>query len=127
VLLRLTPGRLRRARASGGQVYSAERRPKVPPNWVSRWRSRSWPLHKSDGGGVQLSLVGGEAVAEAYGAMQKAFGQDMVGALVQPMAGETGVETMWEACRTLSSAPGPVGLGGVSVEVLGDHVTRLAR
>jgi len=113
---------------AAAQVYSAEEAAKVAAQLgIPVALKVLGPLHKSDGGGVQLGLVGGEAVAEAYGAMQKAFGQDMVGALVQPMAGETGVETIVGGLQDPVFGPLVLfGLGGVSVEVLGDHVTRLA-
>jgi acyl-CoA synthetase (NDP forming) len=85
------------------------------------------PVHKSEGGGVQLGLQGQEAVAAAYEAMQRSFGQAMTGALVQPMVPRGGVETIIGALQDPAFGPLVVfGLGGVTVEVLGDHVTRLA-
>jgi acyl-CoA synthetase (NDP forming) len=85
------------------------------------------PVHKSEGGGVQLGLQGYEAVAAAYDAMHEAFGEAMTGALVQPMAPPGGVETIVGALQDAAFGPLVVfGLGGVAVEVLDDHVTRLA-
>lgn len=85
------------------------------------------PVHKSEGGGVQLGLCGYKDVAAAYEAMHKAFGDTMTGALVQPMAPEGGVETIVGALQDAAFGPLVVfGLGGVAVEVLDDHVTRLA-
>ena len=85
------------------------------------------PVHKSEGGGVQLGLQGHEAVAAAYEAMQRSFGPAMTGALLQPMVPSGGVETIVGALQDPAFGPLVVfGLGGVTVEVLGDHVTRLA-
>ena len=83
-------------------------------------------LHKSDRGGVRLGLAGPEAVADAYREMARALGADMTGAFVQPMAG-TGVETIAGFVQHRSFGPVVLfGLGGTAVELLGDHVTRLA-
>ena len=85
------------------------------------------PLHKSEGGGVHLGLTGQEEVAAAYEAMKDTFGAEMTGALLQPMAPAGGVEVIVGALQDPSFGPLVVfGLGGVAVEVLGDHVTRLA-
>ena len=85
------------------------------------------PVHKSEGGGVRLGLKGHDDVVAAYEAMRHAFGEAMTGVLLQPMAPAGGVETIVGAVE--DPAFGPLvlfGLGGVTVEVLGDHVTRLA-
>jgi acyl-CoA synthetase (NDP forming) len=85
------------------------------------------PVHKSEGGGVQLGLQGHEAVAAAYETMQRTFGHAMAGALLQPIVPSGGVETIVGALQDPAFGPLVVfGLGGVTVEVLGDHVTRLA-
>jgi acyl-CoA synthetase (NDP forming) len=85
------------------------------------------PVHKSEGGGVQLSLVGYDAVVAAYEVMQGRFGDEMIGGLLQPMAAANGVETIVGALQDPAFGPLVVfGLGGVSVEILKDHVTRLA-
>lgn len=85
------------------------------------------PLHKSEGGGVRLGLVGPAQVASAYEDMLAHFGQEMTGALVQPMAPADGIETIVGGVQDLSFGPLVLfGLGGVNVEALGDHVTRLA-
>jgi acetyl coenzyme A synthetase (ADP forming)-like protein len=84
------------------------------------------PVHKSEGGGVRLSLSGYDEVASAYAAMEASFGEDMVGALLQPMVPEGGVETIVGSLQDPAFGPLVVfGLGGVAVEVLGDHVSRL--
>ena len=55
------------------------------------------------------------------------FGDDMTGGLLQPMASPDGVETIVGALQDPAFGPLVVfGLGGVSVEILKDHVTRLA-
>lgn len=83
-------------------------------------------LHKSERGGVRLGLNGPEEVCRAYRQMEQDFGEEMTGALLQPLAG-SGVEVMVGAVHH----PGfghllVFALGGVTVELLGDHVSRLA-
>lgn len=83
-------------------------------------------LHKSEHGGVRLGLTDATDAGRAYEEMQGALGEAMDGALVQPMATQ-GVETI--AGFVAHEAFGSVvlfGLGGTAVELLGDHVTRLA-
>jgi acyl-CoA synthetase (NDP forming) len=59
--------------------------------------------------------------------MSQAFGADMTGALLQPMVAGDGVETIVGAVQDPAFGPLVVfGLGGVTVEVLADHVSRLA-
>jgi acetyl coenzyme A synthetase (ADP forming)-like protein len=85
------------------------------------------PVHKSEGGGVRLGLVGHDPVVAAYNAMSDKFGEEMTGALLQPMVPAGGVETIVGGIQDPSFGPLVVfGLGGIAVEVLGDHVTRLA-
>jgi acyl-CoA synthetase (NDP forming) len=85
------------------------------------------PVHKSDGGGVRLGLVGHDAIVAAYKTMSDNFGEEMTGALIQPMAAAGGVETIVGGIQDPSFGPLVVfGLGGITVEVLGDHMTRLA-
>ncbi len=85
------------------------------------------PVHKSEGGGVRLGLVGHDAVVAAYNAMSDNLGGEMTGAVLQPMVPAGGVETIVGGLQDPSFGPLVVfGLGGITVEVLGDHVTRLA-
>jgi acetyl coenzyme A synthetase (ADP forming)-like protein len=85
------------------------------------------PVHKSEGGGVRLGVQGHDAVVEVYEAMRKAFGESMSGVLLQPMAPPGGIETIVGAIEDPAFGPLVVfGLGGITVEVLGDHVSRLA-
>ena len=83
-------------------------------------------LHKSDVGGVRLGLRGAEAVSSAYLAMANSVGEGMTGALVQPMV-QSGLETIVGAVQEPGFGPLVIfGLGGTTVELLGDHVSRLA-
>jgi acetyl coenzyme A synthetase (ADP forming)-like protein len=85
------------------------------------------PVHKSEGGGVRLGLLGHDAVAAAYESMRQAFGDSMTGVLLQPMAPPGGIETIVGAVEDPSFGPLVLfGLGGITVEILGDHVSRLA-
>jgi acyl-CoA synthetase (NDP forming) len=85
------------------------------------------PVHKSERGGVQLGLVGHDVVAAAYERMAGVFGGEMTGGLLQPMASSDGVESIVGGIQDPSFGPLVVfGLGGITVEVLRDHVTRLA-
>jgi acetyl coenzyme A synthetase (ADP forming)-like protein len=85
------------------------------------------PVHKSEGGGVRLGLQGHEAVAVAYEEMHKAFGEAMTGVMLQPMVPAGGIETIVGAIEDPAFGPLVVfGLGGVTVEILGDHTSRLA-
>ena len=83
-------------------------------------------VHKSDVGGVALGVDGPDAAATAFERMQRTLGPSMTGAVLQPMA-EPGVETI--AGFVADPAFGPLvlfGLGGTTVELLGDTATRLA-
>jgi acetyl coenzyme A synthetase (ADP forming)-like protein len=85
------------------------------------------PVHKSEGGGVRLGLQGHDAVVAAYNDMHKSFGEAMTGVLLQPMVPAGGVETIVGAIEDPAFGPLVVfGLGGVTVEILGDHASRLA-
>jgi acetyl coenzyme A synthetase (ADP forming)-like protein len=85
------------------------------------------PVHKSEGGGVRLGVKGRDAVVAVYEQMGQAFGAAMSGVLLQPMVPAGGTETLVGAIQDPAFGPLVVfGLGGVTVEVLGDHVSRLA-
>ncbi len=80
-------------------------------------------VHKSDVGGVRLSLDSTRAVGTAYGEMADKLGDAMTGAIVQPMAHE-GLEVIVGFVQ--DPAFGPLvlfGLGGTAVELLGDYAT----
>lgn len=82
-------------------------------------------LHKSDAGGVRLSLPDEHTVYAAYEDLASALGDRMTGAVVQAMVAG-GVEMMIGASE--DPAFGPVigvGAGGTLVELLGDVAFRL--
>jgi len=83
-------------------------------------------VHKTEMGGVRLDLRTGDEVREAFTTMQQSLGSAMTGAVVQPMV-EQGVELL--VGFVVDPAFGPLvvfGMGGTAVELLGDHVSRLA-
>lgn len=83
-------------------------------------------VHKSDIGGVRLGLTSTDEVAAAFDDMRTHVGERMRGAILQPMA-EVGVEVIAGFVQDLAFGPQVLfGLGGVAVELLGDHATRLA-
>jgi Acyl-CoA synthetase (NDP forming) len=82
-------------------------------------------LHKSDAGGVKLSLRDENAVYEAYEAMASSLGSRMTGVVVQAMVSD-GVEMMIGA--TYDPSFGHViaaGAGGTLVEMIDDVSFRL--
>jgi acetyl coenzyme A synthetase (ADP forming)-like protein len=85
-------------------------------------KARSGSLvHKSDVGGVALSLNTAEAVRNAYVTMSARLGEQMGGAVLQPMT-PPGVESI--VGLAVDPDFGPVvmvGLGGVMTDLLGDH------
>jgi acyl-CoA synthetase (NDP forming) len=87
-------------------------------------------VHKSDVGGVKLHLQDGEAVRQAFRAMQQSVAAQAPGARVdgisvQPMAAP-GVEVIVGMSRDATFGPVLMfGLGGVLVEVLKDVTFRI--
>ena len=85
-------------------------------------KARSGSLvHKSDVGGVALSLNTAEEVRNAYVTMAARLGEQMGGAVLQPMT-PAGVESI--VGLAVDPDFGPVvmvGLGGVMTDLLGDH------
>jgi acyl-CoA synthetase (NDP forming)/GNAT superfamily N-acetyltransferase len=78
-------------------------------------------IHKSDVGGVALGLQDAEAVRGAYETMSSRLGDQMGGAVIQPVAAP-GVE--WIVGLTVDPDFGPVvmvGLGGGMTDLLDDH------
>jgi acyl-CoA synthetase (NDP forming) len=78
-------------------------------------------VHKSDVGGVVTSLASASAVHAAYEEMSQRLGDQMGGAVLQPMA-KAGVEAI--VGLTVDPDFGSVvmvGLGGVMTDVLGDR------
>jgi len=83
-------------------------------------------IHKSDIGGVHLGLSSAAEVGAAYRSMYEAIGPQMAGVVVQPMA-DPGVETLVGFVQDRAFGPQVLfGMGGVAVELLEDHVMRLA-
>lgn len=86
-------------------------------------------VHKSDSGGVALSLASAGAVRAAHNAMRRRLGVTMEAALVQAMS-PPGVEMIVGLTHDPSFGPlVMVGMGGTAAELLGDrafHVTPLS-
>jgi acyl-CoA synthetase (NDP forming) len=85
-------------------------------------KARSGALvHKSDVGGVVLNLDSAAAVREAFKTMSARLGEEMGGAVIQPMA-PSGVEAIVGLSSDVVYGPVVmVGLGGVMTDLLGDH------
>jgi len=82
-------------------------------------------LHKTDRGGVRLSLSSDAQVRRAFNDMRKALGDEMGGAVVQAMAGP-GVETIVGVVNDASFGPLVMfGSGGTAVELFGDQAFRV--
>jgi acetyl coenzyme A synthetase (ADP forming)-like protein len=82
-------------------------------------------LHKSDRGGVRLSLQDPGAVRDAFVEMKERLADDMTGALIQPMV-EGGIEAMLGATDDpLFGHLVAFGAGGTLVEVLSDVAFRI--
>ncbi len=82
-------------------------------------------VHKSDRGGVHLDLATPDAVRAAFTAMQDALGDEMGGAVVQPMV-PAGVETIVGITRDpLFGSLVLFGMGGFQAELLRDTALRI--
>ncbi len=82
-------------------------------------------VHKTDVGAVHLDLDSSEAVTDAFETMRAALGDEMGGAIVQPMV-ESGVETIVGV--TLDPLFGSLvlfGMGGVAAELIRDRALRI--
>ncbi|MGO9876993.1 MAG: GNAT family N-acetyltransferase [Acidimicrobiia bacterium] len=82
-------------------------------------------VHKTDVGGVMLGLADAASVAAAFDKMAEHFGDDMHGAVVQPM-----VAPGFEVIVGVTQDPlfGPLllfGVGGVTAELLADRALRI--
>jgi acyl-CoA synthetase (NDP forming)/GNAT superfamily N-acetyltransferase len=85
------------------------------------------PLHKSDVGGVVLSLAGPDEVRAAHQDLQERLGASLTGVLVQRMR-ETGFGLELLVGVTVDPAAGPVvlvGAGGVDTDLLQDRAVRM--
>jgi acyl-CoA synthetase (NDP forming) len=82
-------------------------------------------VHKTDAGGVALSLDAPEEVRQAFIAMESRLGDGMGGAIVQAMA-PPGVETIVGVVHDPSFGPLLMfGTGGTAVELFGDRSFRI--
>jgi acetyl coenzyme A synthetase (ADP forming)-like protein len=82
-------------------------------------------VHKSDVGAVQLGLATPDAVRDAFGAMQAALGDELGGAVIQPMV-TSGVETIVGVTRDRSFGSLVLfGMGGFSAELIRDTALRI--
>ncbi len=83
-------------------------------------------VHKTERGAVATDLASAQAVRTAYGDMETRLGDEMGGAIVQPML-SAGVETIVGVVRDRHFGPLLVfGSGGVAVELSGDQAFRAA-
>ena len=81
-------------------------------------------VHKTDVGGVELSLKSTVEVSEAYDSMKARLGEAMTGALVQVMV-PAGIETVVGLVQDHLFGPLIMfGSGGTAVEVFGDQAFR---
>jgi acetyl coenzyme A synthetase (ADP forming)-like protein len=82
-------------------------------------------VHKTDRGGVRLSLHTAAEVRRAFDEMHQALGDEMGGAVVQAMA-SPGVETIVGVVNDASFGPLIMfGTGGTAVELFGDQAFRI--
>ena len=83
-------------------------------------------VHKTEAGAVKLDLRSASDVRAAYQELASAFGDQLTGAVVQPMV-RGGVEVLIGVAQEPVFGPLVVfGLGGVATDVLGDHTARLS-
>jgi acetyl coenzyme A synthetase (ADP forming)-like protein len=82
-------------------------------------------VHKTDVGAVRLNLTSEEEVRDAFTAMQESLGDEMGGAIVQPMVG-TGIETIVGVTRdALFGSLVVFGMGGTAAELVRDTALRI--
>jgi len=82
-------------------------------------------VHKTDVGAVTLSLASADEVRAAFDAMHGRLGDEMGGAIVQPMA-QPGIETIVGVVHDPSFGPLVLfGMGGITAELLRDTAMRL--
>ncbi len=82
-------------------------------------------VHKTDVGAVRLNLTSEEEVRNAFTAMQESLGDQMGGAIVQPMVG-TGIETIVGVTRdALFGSLVVFGMGGTAAELVRDTALRI--
>ena len=82
-------------------------------------------VHKTEKGAVRLSLHSDAEVDDAFSAMEHELGEEMGGAIVQPMA-KPGVELIVGVVHDPSFGPMVMfGSGGTAVELFGDRSIRI--
>jgi acetyl coenzyme A synthetase (ADP forming)-like protein len=82
-------------------------------------------VHKTDAGAVQLGLAGADDVRVAFAAMHEHLGDQMGGAVVQPMV-EAGIETIVGVTRDeLFGSLVVFGMGGTAAELIRDTDLRI--
>jgi acyl-CoA synthetase (NDP forming) len=82
-------------------------------------------VHKTDVGAVRLNLTSAEQVRNAFTAMQENLGDEMGGAILQPMVG-TGIETIVGVTRdALFGSLVVFGMGGTAAELVRDTALRI--
>ena len=82
-------------------------------------------VHKTDVGAVHLNLASSAEVSDAFTAMQERLGDDMGGAIVQPMVG-AGVETIVGVTRDpMFGSLVVFGMGGTAAELVRDTALRI--
>ena len=82
-------------------------------------------VHKTEKGGVKLSLHSEAEVDDAFSVMEQQLGEEMGGAIVQPMV-KSGVELIVGVVRDPSFGPMVMfGSGGTAVELFGDRSIRM--
>jgi acyl-CoA synthetase (NDP forming) len=82
-------------------------------------------VHKTDVGAVHLNLASGGEVKHAFTVMRKRLGDEMGGAIVQPMV-EAGIETIVGVTRDpLFGSLVIFGMGGTAAELMRDTALRI--
>ena len=82
-------------------------------------------VHKTDAGGVELGLAAADDVRVAFAAMHERLGDQMGGAVVQPMV-EAGIETIVGVTRDeLFGSLVVFGMGGTAAELIRDTALRI--
>jgi acyl-CoA synthetase (NDP forming) len=82
-------------------------------------------VHKTDVGAVHLNLASAEEVEDAFAAMRARLGDEMGGAIVQPMV-EPGMETIVGVTRDpLFGSLVVFGMGGTAAELIRDTALRI--
>jgi acetyl coenzyme A synthetase (ADP forming)-like protein len=131
----LDPGAVNALLSAYGIGVARSRPARSPEDAVAAAKEVGYPValkaaspqlvHKTEEGGVALSLGTPEEVREAYDAMESRLGERMGGAMVQAMA-PAGVETIVGVAHDPSFGPLVMfGTGGTAVELFDDRSFRI--